>query len=144
MPTITRAGEAMSTVTIDPNDAVIDLDLLTLTEYLFDAALFEGGPLGQPPSDGKAWYFLRMTLTGGFGRVPVVGDVADYGTVTVGSHLLLDDDELDFVVSRLRRWRDLSIPLRYLEFGQSALIIEDLTSTLRLPPGSRELRPNAG
>jgi hypothetical protein len=131
----------MGSVTIDPKEAVVDLDLLTLTEHSVSPAQMKDVADGRPPGKSRAWYFVQLSLEGGFDRVPTQGAVAEYGTVRMSSHLALDDEELSFIVERLRRWYSLSMPLRYLEFGDSSLIIEDTHCTLRFPPGLRELAP---
>ena len=132
-------------VQIDPADAVVDLDVMTLDAFVETRT--DSDPSGRPE---RADLEVRVRLTGGLGRV----------AGPLGQPLLVDEVEaLEFVavwpavseedrsaaLGLLARWRDLNIPLRFLDFSAMGLLLEDGTHHLTLPPARRTLTlPDGG
>lgn len=119
--------------TLDPSAAAVDLDVMTLTHFrVMDPEPNTTGPL------------LSLSLSGGLGRITVDGerlvtDQVDKMTVT-GQFVSLDDDQRAKLGNLLARWRDWNTPLRFLDFGDRAYVLEDGDHFIVVPGGERHLR----
>lgn len=88
---------------------------------------------------------VRVVLTGGLGRMQVSRATAHFtdnvDSVTAeGVFLGLPEDKLKDLRDLLRRWVDWQTPLRYLDFGDRSMILEDRDNFIILPPGMRTIK----
>lgn len=127
---------------VDPSRAAIDFDAMSLAQF----KMFE-----QPIVHNAAGQFLgpgirvNVVLTGGIGRMKVsmAGNrfTDNVESVTAeGVFLGLPDDKLKDLRDLLHRWVDWQTPLRYLDFGDRSMILEDGDNFVILPPGMRTIK----
>jgi hypothetical protein len=88
---------------------------------------------------------VRVVLTGGLGRLQVSRATAHFtdnvDSVTAeGVFLGLTEDKLKDLRDLLRRWVEWQTPLRYLDFGDRSMILEDRDNFVILPPGMRTIK----
>lgn len=135
--------------TIDPSRAAIDFDAMSLKSFNMALAPNVRGPQGEPLGAGVK---VHVVLTGGLGRmqVAIVGNrfTDNVESVTAdGIFLGLTEEKLEDLKDLLKRWVDWQIPLRYLDFGDRSMILEDSDNFVILPPGMRTIKiingPNA-
>lgn len=128
--------------TVDPSRATIDFDAMSLTNFdIFD----------QPRIYGSSGEFLgsgvrvQVLLTGGLGRMQV-SPIAARFTDNVdsvnadGIFIGIPEDKVDDMERLLKRWVEWQIPLRYLDFGDRSMILEDGDNFIILPPGVRTIK----
>lgn len=127
--------------TIDPSRAAIDFDAMSLSQF----KMFEQPNVhlaGEPVGSGIR---VNVVLTGGIGRMQVSNAGARFtdnvDSVTAeGVFLGLPADKLKDLRELLHKWVDWQTPLRYLEFGDRSMILEDGENFVILPPGMRTIK----
>jgi hypothetical protein len=126
---------------IDPSRAIVDLDVLTLQS----ATVRHVGAAVNPVTGGVAeGYVISIRLTGGFGRVPdqegrpTMVDRLDELTAS-GMYFGPTAEELDTLRTLLNKWRDGNLPLRFLDFTDHALLLEDGSNFVTIPAGDRHV-----
>lgn len=128
--------------TVDPSRAAIDFDAMSLAQF----KMFE-----QPNVHSASGEFLgsgirvNVVLTGGIGRMQVTNIGARFtdnvDSVTAeGVFLGLSEDKLKDLRDILHKWVDWQTPLRYLDFGDRSMILEDGDNFVILPPGMRTIK----
>jgi hypothetical protein len=116
---------------INPSLATIDLDSVTLTT--FDLT---------PSADGSAT--LSISLTGGLGRLVIdrkhmLTDAVSEVTIS-GTFNEITAPQCADITTILNRWAGVNMPLRFLDFGGRAMLMEDEQQYLLLPPGPRHVQ----
>lgn len=128
--------------TIDPSRAAIDFDAMSLQQFKIFEQPNVVGPHLAPLGTG---YRVHVVLTGGIGRMqvsPVANRFTDnVDSVTAdGVFLALPENKLNDLKDILKRWVDWQTPLRYLDFGDRSMILEDGDNFIILPPGMRTIK----
>jgi hypothetical protein len=137
----------MAQRSIDPSKAVVDIDVMDLTSFTLSPAhtsLTADGSLDGEP----VGLLLEAHLAGGLGRI------------TVGERIILTDQVDDIAVTGLftdltgnqhaelrdllEGWATMNTPLRFLDFGDRAMIMEDGTQFIVIPAGPRHVRLRDG
>lgn len=128
---------------IDPALAMVDFDAMSLTSYSLEPAPQVPTTVGMF-SPGIA---VDVNLEGGLGRMrgaaPNGDDLfAENVELLTASGLFVnltgsDREELNMM---LGRWRDMNVPLRFLDFGTQAMLMEDESHFVILPSGPRNVR----
>lgn len=128
--------------TIDPARAAIDFDAMSLAQFkMFEQPNIKS-PTGEPLGSGIR---VNVVLTGGLGRMQVSNSHARFtdnvDSVTAeGMFFGLSDDKLQDLRDILHKWVDWQTPLRYLDFGDRSMILEDGENFVILPPGMRTIK----
>lgn len=128
--------------TVDPSQSVIDLDALSLDGYSIlrsDSARLQDDPELEVPVMA-----VSVQLSGGLGKI-----TNEDGSITILDHVSSLELSSDFVgltldvatsLGRLLdRWHEANIPLRFLEFGDKAMLVEDENNVVVFPPGPRNV-----
>lgn len=128
--------------TVDPSRATIDFDNMSLADFkMFEqpnVRSVSGGSLG-------AGIRVSVVLTGGLGRMQVSRATAHFtdnveSVTAEGVFLGLPEDKLNDLRELLHKWVDWQTPLRYLDFGDRSMILEDRDNFVILPPGMRTIK----
>jgi hypothetical protein len=118
---------------IDPSKSIADFDAVSLTNFALIRIVDE--------TDHNVE--LYASLRGGFGRIylPDIGNqiVEENIKVDIASKFSLTISDLEKLEILLARWKDISLLLRYLDFGDSAMIIEDGEHFITLPNGNHNI-----
>jgi hypothetical protein len=120
---------------IDPSKAIADFDSISLVNY----NITETSELLNDKQTIKTVIFLE----GGLGRVYT----KEYGhrfiddsiRVTAKADFYLNDKQLEEMKDLLSKWKSISPPLRYVDFGDKAIILEDSDTFMILPKGKRNI-----
>lgn len=128
--------------TIDPSRAAIDFDAMSLAEFKVFKQPKVFGPNGEFLGEGIR---VHVVLTGGLGRMQVapIGSrfTDNVDSVTAdGIFLGLTEEKLQDLRDLLKRWVEWQTPLRYLDFGDRSMILEDGDNFIILPPGMRTIK----
>lgn len=120
---------------IDPSKAVVDFDSISLVDY----SITETSEL----SNDKLTIKVVVFLEGGLGRfyTKETGHrfIDDHIRVTAKADFNLDDAQLKDMKELLSKWKSISPPLRYVDFGDKAIILEDSDTFMVLPKGKRNI-----
>lgn len=118
---------------IDPSKSIADFDAISLIDFALIRIIDE------PHHNAE----LYLSLRGGFGRVylPDIGNqiVEENIKVNTSSQFSLTIADLEKLETLLSEWKDISPPLRYLDFGDSAMIVEDSERFITLPNGNHNI-----
>lgn len=126
---------------IDPSKAYIDLDALSLESFSVHSSTAEelGGVLAAPLA-----VTVTAVLKGGLGKI--TGPTGEAMRVDrleeleiTSIYLSIDDEHLTIVQDLLQRWGQLGILLRFVDFGDHALLLEDGDHVIVLPAGQRNV-----
>lgn len=123
---------------LDPSKAIVDIDVTGLTYF----SLVPHG-MGAMPG---AWE-ISLTLAGGLGRIPgpdgipVITDKVNHMQIS-GIYVDLESEHAVMLKGVLERWMVSNMPLRFLDFGEEALLMEDGDNYVTLPPGTRNVNVN--
>jgi hypothetical protein len=121
--------------TIDPSKAIADFDSISLVNY----TITETSELFNNKQTIKTVVFLE----GGLGRVYTKETghrfIDDNIRVTAKADFYLDDSQLEDMKELLSKWKSISPPLRYVDFGDKAIILEDSDTFIVLPKGKRNI-----
>lgn len=124
--------------TIDPSNAAVDFDNMTLTGY----SIMPNGPVESTQGPVLS-VLLTVNLTGGLGRMAFNGEqllTNDIRTVAVSGVFLKNDPTVeDQMRLLLDKWQSWNTPLRFLDFGDKAMLLEDQETFIVLPPGERHV-----
>lgn len=126
---------------LDPSQAIVDVDVTGLTFY----SLVPQAPDAKDVPPGS--WTMSITLAGGIGRVPgpggtpVITDKVNHMQIS-GVYLTLEPEHVGQMTGLLERWMQSNMPLRFLDFGEEALLMEDGQNYITLPPGSRNVNAN--
>lgn len=125
---------------IDPSMATVDFDAVSVTDYTFTRAPEIETTVGM----FSPGIHMQVVLNGGLGRIVVDGrelivdEVESVEVAGLYSDLSEHDRvELDLL---LRRWKDMNLPLRFLDFGDQAMLLEDEGNFVLIPAGPRNVR----
>jgi hypothetical protein len=125
--------------TLDPAKASIDLDGMSLFNYKITI-------LDRPSNDDKKFINLDIALSGGLGRVFIDGlgnkFVENEVQASASSIFNIPESDIKNMDELLSNWKKVSPPLRYLDFGEKAVILEDSDTFIIMPKGNRELNFN--
>jgi hypothetical protein len=118
---------------IDPSKSIADFDAISLTDFALIRIMEE-------PEHNVELY---LSLQGGFGRIfiPDIGNkiVEDNIKVKTSSKFSLTMEDMNELDSLLIKWKEISPPLRYLDFGNSAMLLEDAEHFINLPNGNHNI-----
>jgi hypothetical protein len=125
--------------TLDPSKAFVDIDGMSLFKYNIT-------PLGDKSDDDREFVKVEISLSGGLGRVYIDGlgnkFVEDEVQIGASSIFTLTDKDIAKMSELFSNWRKVSPPLRYLDFGEKAVVLEDSDTFIVMPKGNRELNFN--
>lgn len=125
--------------TLDPSKAFVDIDGMSLFKYKIT-------PLGSETNDEREFVNVEIFLSGGLGRVYIdgIGNKFIENQVQIGASSIFNLTEADITkMSELfSNWQKVSPPLRYLDFGEKAVVLEDSDTFIVMPKGDRELNFN--
>ncbi len=125
--------------TLDPAKASIDLDGMSLFNYKITI-------LDRPSNDDKKFINLDIALSGGLGRIFIDGlgnkFVENEVQASASSIFNIPESDIKNMDEMLSNWKKVSPPLRYLDFGEEAVILEDSDTFIIMPKGNRELNFN--
>jgi hypothetical protein len=128
---------------IDPAKANVDLDVISVADYTLIA------PNGSTTyalenTTGSMPVTLHLVLSGGLGRITspdgrtlIVNEVERLSLFS--EFPILTPTQRADLNRLLLSWKQQSLPLRFLDFGTHALLLEDKDNLLTIPPGQREL-----
>jgi hypothetical protein len=125
--------------TLDPSKAFVDIDGMSLYKYNIT-------PLGSKSDEDREFINVEISLSGGLGRVHIDGlgnkFVEDEVQIGASSIFNLTADDITKMAELFLNWQKVSPPLRYLDFGEKAVILEDSDTFIVMPKGNRELNFN--
>lgn len=124
---------------IDPSAAAVDFDNMTLTGY----SIMPNGPV--PAAHGPVLsVMVNVNLSGGLGRININGErllTDEIDNISVSGVFLQNDPMVEDEIRRLlTKWQDWNTPLRFLDFGDKAMLIEDGDQFIVIPPGERHVQ----
>lgn len=121
----------MSPFQVNPANASIDIDSITLYKYSTEKV-----------SEGS--FQIKIWLSGGFGRVflPKIGHKLVDKNIEIEAHALFEIAAADAfqLEELLTDWEKVSPPLRFLDFGDRAMLLEDGDRFIVLPKGFRDIK----
>lgn len=120
----------MSPYQVNPANAAIDIDGMTLDSYVI-----------EKQSDVKVQ--VKLKLSGGLGRisVPNFGHRIVDQNITIEAHGLftIEEAEQKELSNLLDAWKNVSPPLRFMDFVDRAMLLEDGDRFMVLPKGFRDI-----
>jgi hypothetical protein len=121
---------------VDPSRAEVDLDMVTLIDHIL---------IDQESETGSFEIHVQLIFEGGLGLLrPPNGNIVHVQELTsmqvTSTYPALSGEESDALTRLLGRWQRASMPLRFLDFGDHALLLEDGDNVINLPPGARKLQ----
>jgi hypothetical protein len=128
---------------VDPSKANVDLDVVTLVDYTI---MSPTGAVLDPTetSEHLMPITLHLFMEDGLGRITSPDGrtilINKVGKLTALSPFPeLTGTQRGDLNRILHRWKTGSIPLRWLDFGTHAMLLEDGDNLVTMPPGQREL-----
>lgn len=121
---------------LDPREALIDIDSTSLIEFTLHPDILD--------IKKQTLVEISIKLEGGLGRVFIdeIGDrfIEDSVTIKAKSILLLTNNDFENLRNLLESWIRIAPPLRYVDFGDKAVILEDSDRFIIIPKGIRDLK----
>lgn len=121
---------------LDPREALIDIDSTSLIEFTLHPDILD--------IKKQTLVEISIKLEGGLGRVFIdeIGDrfVEDSVVIKAKSILLLNNKDFESLRNLLESWIRIAPPLRYVDFGDKAVILEDSDRFIIIPKGIRDLK----
>ena len=120
----------MSPYQVNPANAAIDIDGMTLDSYVI-----------EKQSDVKVQ--VKLKLSGGLGRisVPNFGHRIVDQNITIEAHgiFTIEESEQKELSNLLDAWKNVSPPLRFMDFVDRAMLLEDGDRFMVIPKGFRDI-----
>jgi hypothetical protein len=121
----------MSPYQVNPANSSIDIDGMTLDSYSVE----------KTP---ESFYQTKLWLSGGLGRIFIskIGNKLVDQNISVEAHGLfqITEEESRELKALLLSWEKVSPPLRFLDFGDRAMLLEDGDKFIVLPKGFRDIK----
>ena len=122
----------MGSYKINPANASIDIDGMTLDSY----------ELLRDKNTNTVK--LKVKLSGGLGRITIdkIGTRLVDENISIEAHGIFSIDikeEID-LFNLVLNWKDISPPLRFLDFGDRAMLLEDGDKFIVIPRGFRDIQ----
>lgn len=130
---------------VDPKDAVVDVDVTTLVDYSFESTVGVNPDTSSDDEEPYLIWAMEFVLEGGLGRLTApTGEILVFDQLDSldGESSLpgISERQVDDLKITLDRWKNLSLPLRFLDFGNGSILMEDKQTAIALPPGNRSVR----
>lgn len=122
----------MSPYQVNPANAAVDIDGMTLDSYDVQRDV--------NPENVQ----VKIKLSGGLGRISVskLGNKLVDKNIFIEAHGLftIGEEEEKQLSVLLKSWKEISPPLRFLDFGDRAMLLEDGDRFIVLPKGFRDIQ----
>lgn len=122
----------MSPYQVNPANAAVDIDGMTLDSYDVQRDI--------NPENVQ----VKIKLSGGLGRISVskLGNKLVDKNIFIEAHGLftIGEEEEKQLSVLLKSWKEISPPLRFLDFGDRAMLLEDGDRFIVLPKGFRDIQ----
>lgn len=122
----------MSPYQVNPANAAVDIDGMTLDSYDVQRDV--------NPENVQ----VKIKLSGGLGRISVskLGNKLVDKNIFIEAHGLftIGEEEEKQLSVLLKSWNEISPPLRFLDFGDRAMLLEDGDRFIVLPKGFRDIQ----
>lgn len=125
----------MEKYSVNPSEAYIDIDMMALKDYKIGEETFLSVPDQPEPASGR---IIEIRLAEGLGRVLeddgrqlIIENIENLEMSSFFTGMTVE--HITALDRMLRRWKDLNIPLRFLDFGSNSLLLEDGDNCISFP-----------